>query len=434
MAERDVKSSIRRNILLGSAVLFGLGGTATAWAVMAPLSGAVVAVGSVIVESNVKKVQHPTGGVVGAVSVAEGDYVKAGQVVVRFDEIQIRSRWQVIVDQLSEGRVRAARLLAERDRLPAIVFPPDMLAAAATNADVRAAIDGQTRIFETRKRNRLGQIDQLRERIGQLLEENRGYEAQMKSAKRMNDLADREVEVAEDMFKRNLTLRDRVFNIRRESARLDGQIGQLAATMAQNRGKAAETELQVLQLDKDFDQKVTEELRDIETKIAELRQRQIEIEDQLNRVEVRAPINGYVHQLQVFTVGGVVSGTEPMMLIVPENEPLIVEARIMPNDIDQMKIGQAVRMRFSAFNQRTTPELKGHVVRVSANRTDDQRSGQSYYTVGVMPDGGELDKVKPLRVVAGMPVEVYFATGERTLWNYISKPLIENMGRALRED
>lgn len=434
MRERDARRSIRANVLLGAVVLFGLGGSAAAWAVLAPLSGAIVAPAAVVVESNVRKVQHPTGGVVGALNVREGDRVEAGQIVLTLDETQIKARWRVVADQLTEGRLRAARLRAERDGRESIAFPSDLLEAARADADIRAAIEGQTHIFEARRRNRLGQIAQLRERIGQLFEENKGYEAQLLSAKKMSELADREAEVAEDMFARNLALRDRVFNIRRERARLEGQIGAVTATMAQNRGKAAETELQILQLDKDFEQKVAEELRDVETKISELTQRKIEAEDQLRRVEVRAPISGYVHQLQVFTVGGVVSPTEPMMLVVPENEPLIVEARVSPIDIDQIRVGQPVRLRFSAFNQRTTPELTGTVTRVSANRSEDPQTRMSYYTVGVLPDPGEIDKLKPLRLVAGMPVETYFATGERTAWSYLTKPLVEHWGRALREE
>jgi HlyD family secretion protein len=427
----DPRRSINGNIRLGLVVMLALGGTAAAWASLAPLAGAVIGSGQVAVESNVKKVQHPTGGVIGELRVREGQKVEAGEILLRLDETQLKARLRVYLDQLSQLKSRAARLRAERDGVDAIAFPADLVEVARTDEEAARAMAGETRIFEARRNNRDNQRKALNERIGQLREENQGNAAQLLSTQRMGELANGELAVAEEMFRKNLALRDRIFSIRREVARVEGQVGALKSTIAANNGKIAEIDVQILQLDKEFDQRVAEELRDAEGKIAELEQRRIEAEDLLSRVDIRAPSAGFVHQLSVHTVGGVVPAGEPIMLIVPQAESLIIEARISPADIDEVHAGMPARLRFSAF-RRNTPELQGTVFRVSADRTDDPQSKASYYTVGVKLNKGEAERLEQ-DMVPGMPVETFITTGNRTFFSYIFKPLTDAAQRAFRE-
>jgi HlyD family secretion protein len=222
--------------------------------------------------------------------------------------------------------------------------------------------------------------------------------------------------------------------LQREILGKEGTVGEIKAKVAQSLGKIAEIELQVLQLDRELANEVAKEIREVETKIAELAERKSAAEDQLKRVDIRAPISGVVHQLNVHTVGGVISASEPIMLVVPAGDTLIVEARINPADIDQLQTGQKTRIRFSAFNQRTTPEIAGTVFRIAGDLIKEQQTGLAYYTAGIRVEPSELAKLKGLKLLPGMPAEAYIKTGERTLASYLLRPLLDQMQRALREE
>ena len=409
-------------------LVFGVGG----WAATAQLSGAVIAAGTLVVDTNVKKVQHPTGGVVGEVRVRDGQKVELGEVLVRLDETHTRANLTIIVNSLDELAARQARLEAERDGLQSIAFPPDLM-GRRDHSDVAALLNGEVQLFRLRGELRAGQRAQLKERIAQLAEQLQGMAGQSRAKQREIELIGRELDGVRELWRKNLIPINRVTALERDSARLEGERGSLDASIAQTKVKITETELQVLQIDQDLRSEVGKEIAEIRAKTAELREKRISAEDQLKRVDLRAPQTGIVHQLALHTVGGVVSPGEPLMLIVPEGDALTVEARILPQDIDQVNIGNTAVLRFTAFNQRTTPEIRGEVSRLSADLTTDQKTGATFYTVRITPSPSELGRLNGLRLVPGMPVESFIQTGERTALSYLTKPLADQVARAWRE-
>lgn len=429
----DTDAVIRKHLRLGVGAVLLIGGVSLAWSLVAKLDSAVVTQGTVVVESNIKKVQHATGGIVGQIHVREGQRVTEGEVVVRLDETATRTALSIVMNDLTATRARAARLTAERLGATQIAFPKDLLLRAASDPELDAVLQGEIRLFTSRYETRLGQKAQLTERIGQLREELKGLADQKKSLDIQLKVAREELENLRGLEAKRLTTVPRLSSLEREIARNDGALGETLARMASSRGKIAETELQILQLDRDHATEVSKDTREAETKINELQERRVAAEDQLKRIDIRAPISGLVHQLSVHTIGGVINATEPLMLIVPETDRLILEVRIQPNDIDQVHIGQATRVRFTAFNQRTTPELMGALFRVSADLSKDQQSGLSYFTGGVAITEEELAKLKGLKLIPGMPADAFIKTGERTFASYIVKPLADQMNRSLRE-
>jgi HlyD family secretion protein len=428
----DLQRTLRRHVLaviaVAAVLVLGLGG----WAATTEFAGAVIAPGQLVVTSNVKKVQHPTGGVVGELRVREGGRVRAGDVVVRLDDTQTRANLAIVVKALDENAARQAREEAERDGTGIIDFPKDLLARIA-NPDVAKAVEGERKQFETRRATREGQRAQLKERIAQLHEEIRGSESQIQSKKKQSEWIAKELVGVNELWTKNLIPYTRVTVLEREKERLEGERGQLIATIAQARGKIAETELQILQVDQDMRSEVGRDLADIRGKTAELVEKKVSAEDQLKRVDIRAPLDGTVFQMSVHTVGGVITAGEVLMLIVPEADALEVEVRVAPQDIDQIRLGQGASLRFTAFNQRTTPELNGEVSRVSADVTEDQKTGARYYTVRIAISASEIARLEGLKIVAGMPVESFIQTSPRTVMSYLVRPLHDQISRAFRE-
>lgn len=429
----DTQAEIRRYLRISLAAIFLLGGTATAWSVLASLDSAVVTQGTVQVEHNDKKVQHPTGGVVGAIFVREGQRVKEGDLVVRLDETATRAALGIIVNELTATRARAARLSAERLGLKRIDFPMDVLARAETEREIEQLIDGEVRVFLSRQKLQEGQKAQLNERIGQLSQDVQGLREQQKSLVIQLEVARNELADLRGLEERKLVPRPRVTNLEREVARNQGALGEIIARIASSQGRIMETTLQIVQLDNDHIAEVSREIREAESKINELQERRVAAEDQLRRVEIRAPVSGVVHQLSVHTVGGVVTPSEPLMLIIPEADRLILEVRIQPHDIDQVHVGQLARVRFTAFNQRTTPEIDGRLFRIGGDLTKEAQTGQSYYSAGVAISEEELRKLNGLKLMPGMPADAFIKTGERTFASYLVKPLTDQMNRSLRE-
>jgi HlyD family secretion protein len=419
-------------MVAGITVVLMLVGGVGGWASTTELSGALIAPGSIVVDSNIKKVQHPTGGVVGEVRARDGDRVKAGDVVVRLDETVTRANLSIVTKGLNELAARKARLEAERDNLDAIKFP-DELIARRDNADVATAMLSERKLFDLRHNARTGQRSQLRQRIGQLQEEIGGLTSQQTSKSKEIVLIERELVGVRDLFQKNLIQMNRLTQLEREGTRLDGERGSLIAAVAQSKGKIAELELQILQIDQDLSSEVAKELRDVDGKIGEFVERKITAEDQLKRIDIRAPQDGTVFQSNVHTVGGVVTAGDAIMMIVPEADNLTVEAKVNPQDIDQLRVGLKALLRFTTFNQRTTPEIYGAVTRVSADISTDQRSGASYYTVRIGMSPEEIARLGEVRLVPGMPVEAFIQTGERTVMSYLVKPLYDQLSRAFRE-
>ena len=430
-AQSPAQRSIRSHLLGGLAVVALLAGGVGGLAATTELSGAVIAPGSLVVDSNVKKVQHPTGGVVGELRARDGDKVKAGDIVVRLDETITQANLAIVVKSLNELQSRLARLEAERDNVDTIVFPAELLARAG-DPELARSMTGERNLFEFRKSARAGQKAQLRERIAQLKEEIQGLTGQVAAKKRETELIGQELEGVRDLWRKNLVQIQRVTALERDAARLEGERGQLIASTAQAKGKISEIELQILQIDQDLRSEVAKDLREVQGKIAELVERKVAAEDQLKRIDIRAPQNGMVHQSTVHTVGGVITPGEAIMLIVPEADALTVEAKLAPQDIDQVRVGQTAALRFSAFSQRTTPELDGIVSRVSADLTTDQRTGAAYYVVRITLSESELARLEGLRLVPGMPVEAFIRTGERTVLSYVMKPFTDQITRSFR--
>jgi HlyD family secretion protein len=426
------RRSMRRHLVAAVVVVLvlvvGVGG----WAATAVISGAVVASGSIVVDSNVKKVQHLTGGIVGELRVRDGDRVRAGDIVVRLDETVTRANLAIVTKGLDELTARKARLESERDGSDTIIFPAQLLAGAG-DPDRAAAMDSERKLFNLRRTARNGQKAQLRERIAQFQEEITGLIAQQDSKAKETALLERELAGVRELWKQNLVQLTRLTALEREAARLDGERGQLIAAAAEAKGKIAETTLQILQIDQDIASDVAKELREVDGKIGEFIERKVTAEDQLKRTDIRAPQDGTVFQLAVHTVGGVITAGDPIMLIVPDADNLSVEVKVNPQDIDQLQLNQKAILRFTAFNVRTTPEIEGTVTRVSADTSTDQRTGQSYYTVRIAMAADQVERLGDVKLLPGMPVEAFVQTGDRTMFSYLMKPLHDQFVRAFRE-
>ena len=430
--DRDEGVTIRRHLLGGVVIALTLTVGVGGWATTTKLSGAVIAPGSMVVDSNVKKVQHLTGGIVGELLVREGARVRSGEVVLRLDDTITRVNLAIVTKGLDEMYARQARLASERDADDDIAFPSFLL-ARANEPTVEAAIDSERKLFGLRHGARLGKKSQLRERIAQLNDEIRGYTALQEAKAEEIELIQRELEGVRALWNKNLVQINRLISLEREAARIKGERAQSISATAQSRGKIGEIELQIIQIDQDLSSEVAKELREIDGKIGEFVERKVGAEDQLKRVDIRAPQDGVVHQLAVHTVGGVVSPGDPIMLIVPEADALAIEAKVSPQDIDQLQVGQPAGLRFSAFNQRTTPEINGTISRISADVSVDQRSGQSFYTIRIGVSPGEIARLGNVKLVPGMPVETFMKTYDRSVMSYFIKPLEDQVLRAFRE-
>ena len=432
LQEKGARPSIRRHLIVGLTVVILLAGGLGGWASTAQISGALIAQGSIVVESNVKKVQHPTGGVVGEVRAHDGDVVKAGDIVVRLDDTVTKANLAIVTKNLDGLWARAARLEAEQRGLDKIMFPK-MLTDRASDPDVKEIMANETKLFEVRVNGRAGQKAQFRERIVQLNEEISGLTAQEAAKDKEIGLVETELSGVRDLYEKHLVQLSRLTTLERDAARLAGERAQYVAQRAQAKGKITETELQIIQVDKDMVSDVSKDLREANDKIGELVERKVTAEDQLRRVDIRAPQDGMVLQSTVHTVGGVITAGDTIMLIVPQTDDLQVEAKVNPQDIDKLQVGQKTLLRLSAFNQRTTPELNGIVTRVSPDTTTDQRTGQSYYTIRVSMPAEEVARLGDVKLIPGMPVEAFVQTGERTLLSYLIKPLSDQLMRAFRE-
>ncbi|MDX8455561.1 HlyD family type I secretion periplasmic adaptor subunit [Mesorhizobium sp. VK9D] len=426
------RRSIRRNLLGGVTVVALLVGGAGVWAGTVDISGAVISHGAVVVETSEKKVQHPTGGVVGKIFVRDGDHVQAGDILVELSDTISRASLAYVTKNLDELYARRSRLEAERDGSEQMVSPPE-LTARINDPEIAATLASEQRLFDLRRVEVSGNKARLRERIEQLGNQIEGYSAQESSKAKEIALINDELVDIRSLVEMKLTIKSKLTEYEREATRIEGERAQLVSSMAQAKGAIAEVELQVLQLDKEFASETGSELRDVEAKIAEFEERKVAAEDQLTHIDIRAPASGTVHQSTIHTVGGVVGAGEPIMLIVPDTDRLAIEVKAAPQDIDQLLIGQHALLRFTAFNVRTTPETEGVVSMISADVTRDQRTNEVYYVVRITPDPQDLKKLGALSLVPGMPVEAFIRTGDRRVISYLMKPLTDQMMRAFRD-
>jgi len=428
----NAMNSIRKHLLFSLVVVILLVGGIGGWAATSEFAGAVIAQGQLVVDTNVKKVQHPTGGVVAELRVRDGDQVKENDIVIKLDDTQTRANLAIVASGLTELSVRRAREEAELNGASTITFPAELLARKG-DPEVDHIMNGETRLFETRRKSREGLKSQLSERVLQSEEEISGLTAQIASKDKQIEWVKKELEGVRELWAKQLVQFSRVTALEREQARLEGERGQLVAAVAQAKGKISETRIQILQIDQDMRTEVGKDLSEIRGKIAELVEKRVAAEDQLKRIDIRAPQNGMVHQLDVHTVGGVVTAGQQIMLVVPAADKLIVEAKVQPQDIDQVGVGQKAVLRFSNFNSRTTPEINGEVSVVSADVTTDQRTGLSYYTVRIAVTPEEIARLEAVKLVPGMPVDVFIQTTIRTVMSYFVRPFQNQLAKAFRE-
>jgi HlyD family secretion protein len=424
--------TIRRCNRVGLWLLLAFFGGIGGWAATFHLSGAVIAPGTIVVESSVKKVQHPTGGVVGEILVKEGDRVEAGQILVRLDETMTKASLGIVLSQREEFLARQARLMAERDGADNVVFPEDLLHRKAEPL-VANAIAGELNLFRSRRQALEGQRAQLRERIAQISKEIEGLSAQLRAKEKEISFIEQELAGVTELYNKKLVTVVRYNQLQRDEARLGGERGNIIAEIARARGRISEAELQILQVDQNFRTDAAKEERDVEGRLSEVKEKVIAAGDQFDRVNIRAPQSGVVHQLAVHTVGGVIGQGETVMLIVPRNDVLVLEGKVEPQDIDQIEVGAPVHVRVMAGNQRTTPDLQGILDRKAADLTQDQKNNHNYYVVRVALAKDELKKLGTLKLMPGMPAEAFIVTGERTPLQYLIKPLMDQVAHAFRE-
>ena len=418
--EGELKIGLRV-LIVGVGILGG-------WATLVPLSGAVVVPGTLVVESDVKKIQHPAGGVVANIPVSNGTHVHEGDLLLHLDETQLRANAQVLTQQLDQVRVRLARLIAERDGMDEPQMPHDM-ASRSGDSDVSRLWASEISLFKSRAAARQSAKQLLHSHVGQLGEQISGLDAQVKSKAAQKDLISGELEGVDSLYQKGLVPLTRKTSLQREAARLDGDRGQTDAAIAEAKSKISEAELQAVRVDQDFRTEVMKDLREAQDKEAELVEKSIAAQDLLKRVDLRAPTNGIIHQLSVHTVGGVITPGEVVMEIVPESDELQIEARLPPQEVDHVREKQQAYIRFSAFNQRTTPQLEGTVSYVAADLSHDHNSNATYYTVRVTLPPSERRRLGDLQLVSGMPAEVFLQTGSRTMMSYLLKPITDQLKR-----
>ena len=428
----NARQAMRRLNLIGFGLLILLLGGIGGWAATARLSSAVIAPGFVTVRSDVKKVQHLTGGIIKKIYVENGDHVKAGQLLIRLDDTLTKANLGIVRSQLDEWSVRKARLAAERDDDDNVTFPKELTERSGDD-HLADAMKSEEKLFESRRNARQGQTSQLHERIAQTKQEISGLAAQLTAKKAEVKLTEEELTGVTDLYKKNLVSVMRFMQLKRELARMEGEQGQLTASIARARAKISETQLQIIQLRRDFNSKVLDELRQAEGKVAELNERVVAAEDQLKHIDIRAPQSGYVTRLAVHTVGGVVGNGQTIMEIVPSGDSLVVEAKVAPRDIDRVSIGSAAMARILAGNIRTTPELKGVVTYVSADQMRDKENTPPYFLIRATLPSKEVVRLGQLKLLPGMPVELFVQTGAHTPLQYLLKPLRDQIARTFRE-
>jgi len=432
-ADGSDDSDVRRFIWLGGLTVFLLVASIGLWSVVAPIEGAVIAPATLQVKSNRKIVQHLEGGIVHEIFVGEGDAVEVGALIVKLDDTAARASLDANDARLIELMALYLRLVSERDDQLTIPASVELsgLGQAARVADV---VEGQRLLFVARRESRESEAALLGQRILQLEERIGGLEILRTSKSRQLGLIEEELEGVSLLHAQGHAPRTRVLALRREVERLRGEQGSHAADIAETRSAIGEAEMEISRLAAGYREEVLAQLRDVEAELVQQRQQRIIAADVLSRTEVRAPRSGRVLGLRLHTVGGVVSPGDTVMYIVPDGDPLIVAARLRPQDVDNVAIGDVVRLRFSAFSQRTTPELEGVVTQVSADALVDEATGASFYTAIV-----ELDDLEPLRrleltLVPGMPVEAFIRTGSRPAISYLIKPLTDALAHSFREE
>lgn len=414
-----ISSRVVMSAFLAGILIVGVGG----WAAQAKLAGAVITSGYVVVPEQVKVIQHRDGGIVSEIRVANGDAVRQGDILLRLDDTQTRVELTIIETQLQQLLAMQARLRAERDDLASIDFGKDLPATITA---------GEAKLFQENRRMLASQREQLRLQAEQLEEQMHGFTAQSEANDREGEIIDQELQKLDRLLAKGLVPISQKRDLLRQKARVEGTRGELGAKGAEVLGRISELNVKLLSIDQEARKEAQATILEIEAKLAELRERAIAATDRLARMDVRAPADGLVYDLQIHTLGGIMAPGATVMSIVPQSDDLKVEVRVPPIDIDRVDVGQMARLRFTTFNQRTTPELEGNVEIVAAATTIDRTTGQPYYLASIgLPQGVMFEGN---RLMPGMPVEVFIQTEERTAISFLTKPFTDQMMKAFREE
>ncbi|MEO1138334.1 MAG: HlyD family type I secretion periplasmic adaptor subunit [Pseudomonadota bacterium] len=433
-ASNDTSWSVRRPMIIGVLGLLILVGGFGTWAAITTISGAIIASGRIEVDQNRQVVQHPDGGVVAAIEVDEGDVIEAGDVMLRLDSTQLRSQLLITESQLFELMARRGRLEAERDEREIIEFAPLITASAVDSPAVTDLMNGQRRLLAARAESTEREISQLEKRRGQIANQIEGIAAQQTALDEQLALIGKELKDQQSLLDRGLAQATRVLALQREEARLLGQLGDLIAQTAQAEGRITEIDIEILKLGTQRREEAITTLRDLQYRELELLEERRALIERMSRLEITAPVSGVVYDLQVFALRSVIRPADPILYIVPQDRPLIINAQVEPIHIDKLFLGQDVTLRFSALDQRTTPELIGQVMQISADAFEDEGTRQSFYRAEIALSEGEQARLpQDVTLIPGMPVEAFIRTEDRTPLVYLTKPLTDYFAKAFRE-
>jgi HlyD family secretion protein len=417
---------------LGFTCLLILVGGFGAWAASTSITGAVISHGRVEVAQNRQVVQHLDGGVVAEILVQEGNQVEADQLLIRLDDRQLRSELAVVEGQLLEILARRARLEAEEKGATELSWHSLLL--ETSNPVAQELMDGAETLFRAKLETEERQVEQLRRQQDQIADQIKGIQSQQEAIAEQITLVGQELVAQQSLLDRQLAQSARVMELEREEANLTGRQGELASALAQAEGKITEIEISILRIESERREEASTALRDLGFNQIELTEQRQALLTRLDRLDIRAPVGGVVYGLAVFAPRSVVRAAEPILYLVPQDRPLLIATQVEPIHVDQVHVGQEVQLRLAAFDQRTTPELRGRIVQISADAFQDEASRMSYYRAEVQIEDGELAKLpEGMTLIPGMPVEAFIRTGERSPLSFLTKPLTDYFAKAFRE-
>jgi HlyD family secretion protein len=432
MGKIDTGKSLRRVILTGYVSIFAIGAIFVGWGMKSELNGAIIAPATIVAESFSKKVQHRDGGIVSRILVKDGDRVEGGQDLILLDTTDTKAELSVYEGMLDELLVKRARLEAQRDDKIELALPEE-IAVKATQPNIASIISGQTKLLVSADDSNKGKRDQMLQQIAQLNDQIGGIEAQIVSQSSQMSLIEQELGSLKKLLEKGLVPQSRVLSMEREQARLQGVQAELTASKAGALSRIGEVKLRILQLDEDRRTEALTELRDTESRIAELTEKREASRAKLSRTSIKAPITGIVYQLAVHTEGGVIGSGEALMLILPEGDDLVLQAQVSPNDVDQITAGQAARVRFPGFNARVTPEVNAEVLQVAADTTRTDAQTPPFYAVRLIISADEIKRLGENKLKPGMMAEAFIQTEARSPLSYLIKPLLDQISHAMRE-
>jgi len=416
--------------LLVCCFVLGLG----TWSTVAPLESAAIAVGTVESESSRKTIQHLEGGIIREILVADGDVVRAGQTLISLEDTKARAEAESLQGQLWDATAREARLRAEQDGEERVSFPAKLETARNANPSVATVLAGQQSIFETRRQVFQSQVAVNRDKRSQVENEIEGLRAQQNAASKRIEIVREEADTVAMLVNKGLERRPRLLSLQRETADIEGRRGEIVAQISRAEQVINESQTTLLKLENDRQNEIAQSLREVQSQIFQIRERLQAADDQLLRTAVKAPEDGVVTDLRIHTPGGVVGAGAPLMDLVPRQDRLVVTARVRPEDIDVVRPGLSAEVSLLPYNQRRVPRLKGVVTHVSADRLLDKRTDQPYYATKIHVQDPQVAEINGIRIIPGMPAQVFIKTGRGTVALYALKPLLDSFNNAFYED